>query len=276
MHIPFNNRYVALGDAFYVKTKPTPVATPRLIKFNDELARTLGLSTSGIDEKELAALFSANVIPAGAEPLAMAYAGHQFGSFNPQLGDGRAILLGEVCTPEGVRFEMQLKGSGRTFYSRGGDGRAALGPVLREYLLSEAMAKLNVPTTRALAAVTTGEQVAREQLLPGGVITRIASSFVRVGTFQYFAARGEDRAIKTLADHVIESNYPEAAEAEQPYVSFLTAVCERQARLIAQWMQLGFIHVLLWTPLIMTKYLVRSIVMVVMHTTVNPASVCGI
>lgn len=242
MHIPFNNRYVTLGDAFYVKTKPSPVSNPTLIKFNDELARTLGLQTTDLNATEVAALFSGNVLPGGAEPLAMAYAGHQFGSFNPQLGDGRAILLGDICTAEGACYDIQLKGSGRTFYSRGGDGRAALGPVLREYLLSEAMAKLNVPTTRALAAVATGEQVARERLLPGGVITRIASSFVRVGTFQYFAARGENQAIKTLADYVIERNYPEAAEAEQPYVSFLKAVFERQARLIAQWMQLGFIH----------------------------------
>ena len=242
MHIPFNNRYVTLGDAFYVKTKPDPVSRPTLIKFNDELAHTLGLLATDIIATEGAALFSGNAIPVGAEPLAMAYAGHQFGSFNPQLGDGRAILLGEICTPEGGCFDMQLKGSGRTFYSRGGDGRAALGPVLREYLLSEAMVKLNVPTTRALAAVTTGEQVAREQLLPGGVITRIASSFVRVGTFQYFAARGDDRAVKQLADYVIERNYPEAAEEKQPYVSLLQAVITRQARLIAKWMQLGFIH----------------------------------
>ncbi|MDT8282742.1 MAG: YdiU family protein [Gammaproteobacteria bacterium] len=242
MHIPFNNRYITLDETFYVRTKPTAVSRPTLIKFNDELASTLGLLTADFDATEVAALFSGNVMPEGAEPLAMAYAGHQFGSFNPQLGDGRAILLGEITTAEGASFAMQLKGSGRTFYSRGGDGRAALGPVLREYLLSEAMAKLNVPTTRALAAVSTGEQVARERLLPGGVITRIASSFVRVGTFQYFAARGDEQAIKTLADHVIECNYPEAAETEQPYVSFLKTVCERQARLIAQWMQLGFIH----------------------------------
>ena len=242
MHIPFNNRYVTLGDAFYVKTKPVPVSRPTLIKFNDKLAHNLGLLAADLDATEAAALFSGNAIPGGAEPLAMAYAGHQFGSFNPQLGDGRAILLGEICTAEGGCFDMQLKGSGRTFYSRGGDGRAALGPVLREYLLSEAMVKLNVPTTRALAAVTTGEQVARERLLPGGVITRIASSFVRVGTFQYFAARGDDKAIKQLADYVIERNYPEAAEGKQPYVRFLQAVITRQARLIAQWMQLGFIH----------------------------------
>ena len=242
IQIPFNNRYVTLGETFYVKTRPTPVAKPALIKFNDALARLMGLSTGDLDTADLAAVFSGNTVPEGAEPLAMAYAGHQFGYFSPQLGDGRAILLGEMSGANGACFDMQLKGSGRTFYSRGGDGRAALGPVLREYLVSEAMAKLNVPTTRALAAVATGEPVAREQLLPGGVITRIASSFVRVGMFQYFATRGDVEAVKTLADYVIERNYPEVASAENPYVAFLEAVIERQARLIAQWMQLGFIH----------------------------------
>jgi uncharacterized protein YdiU (UPF0061 family) len=182
------------------------------------------------------------MIPDGAEPLAMAYAGHQFGHFNPQLGDGRAILLGEIAGPDGGRFDMQLKGSGRTFFSRDGDGRAALGPVLREYLVSEAMVKLGVPTTRALAAVTTGEEVARERLLPGGIITRIASSFVRVGTFEYFSARGDVEAIRKLADHVIERNYPKVLEAENIYTAFLKVVVDRQAKLIAQWMQLGFIH----------------------------------
>ncbi len=240
--IPFDNRYVALGDTFYVKTQPSPVAKPALIKFNDELAHALDFSAGDFNEAEVAALFSGNSIPDGAEPLAMAYAGHQFGHFNPQLGDGRAILLGEICGADGACFDMQLKGSGRTFYSRDGDGRAALGPVLREYLVSEAMEKLSVPTTRALAAVATGEQVARERLLPGGVITRVASSFVRVGTFQYFAVRGDEEAVKKLADYVIERNYPEAAAAENPYQALLKAAVDRQASLIAQWMQLGFIH----------------------------------
>jgi len=172
----------------------------------------------------------------------MAYAGHQFGHFNPQLGDGRAILLGEVISPDGARFDLQLKGSGVTFYSRGGDGRAALGPVLREYVVSEAMKKLNVPTTRALAVVTTGEEVVRERMLPGGIITRVASSFVRVGTFQFFSAKGDEKAVQKLADHVIERNYPAAREAKNPYVAFLTAAVGRQAALIAQWMHLGFIH----------------------------------
>jgi len=242
MQIPFNNRYVTLGQAFYVKTQPTPVASPTLIKFNDALAQKLGLSTDGVDANYLAAVFSGNTVPQGAEPLAMAYAGHQFGYFSPQLGDGRAILLGEISDAEGNSFDVQLKGSGRTYYSRGGDGRAALGPVLREYLVSEAMARLGVPTTRALAAVATGEPVAREQLLPGGVITRVARSFVRVGTFQYFAARGDVDAVKSLADYVIARNYPEVADAGNVYSALLDAVIGRQARLIAQWMQLGFIH----------------------------------
>ncbi len=239
--IPFNNRYPNLGKAFYVKTQPTPVASPTLIKLNTSLAESLGLSVADLST-EGAALFSGNCIPDGAEPLAMAYSGHQFGHFNPQLGDGRAILLGEIVSPDGDYFNMQLKGSGRTAYSRGGDGRAALGPVLREYLVSEAMEKLGVPTTRALAAVTTGEQVARGQLLPGGIITRIASSFVRVGTFQYFSAKGDVESIQKLADFVIECNYPQVAKAENPYQALLTAIVERQAALIAQWMCLGFIH----------------------------------
>ena len=231
-----------LGKTFYVKTRPAPVANPALIKLNESLAESLGLSAADLNSTDGAALFSGNRIPDGAEPLAMAYAGHQFGHFNPQLGDGRAILLGEIVSPDGACFDMQLKGSGRTFYSRDGDGRAALGPVLREYLVSEAMVKLGVPTTRALAAVTTGEEVVRERLLPGGIITRIATSFVRVGTFQYFSAKGDVEAIQKLADYVIERNYPQAREADNPYVALLQSIVDRQATLIAQWMQLGFIH----------------------------------
>ena len=240
--IPFNNRYIDLGEIFYVKTLPDPVASPALIKFNEELATELGLFSTGLDSSEAAEMFSGNSIPEGAEPIAMAYAGHQFGHFNPQLGDGRAILLGEISHPDGSSFDLQLKGSGRTFYSRGGDGRAALGPVLREYLVSEAMAKLGVPTTRALAAVTTGEVVVRERLIPGGVITRIASSFVRVGTFQFFSGQGEVESIQKLADYVIKRNYPQASKEESPYVAFLKGAVDSQAELIAQWMQLGFIH----------------------------------
>jgi len=242
IHIPFDNHFARLGEPFFVKVQPTPVARPTLIKFNVELARELGISEGDVEETELASLFSGNALPAGAEPLAMAYAGHQFGNFVPQLGDGRAIWLGELRTADGSRFDVQLKGSGRTAYSRGGDGRAALGPVLREYLVSEAMHKLGVPTTRALAAVATGEDVARERVLPGGVITRVARSFIRVGTFEYFAARGDITAVKKLADYVLERNYPELAAAEQPYVALLKEVIGRQARLIARWMQLGFIH----------------------------------
>ncbi len=240
--ILFSNQYTALGITFYEKTNPVPVVNPTLIKFNESLARELGLSVDPSDTINTAALFSGNRISEGAEPLAMVYAGHQFGQFNPQLGDGRAILLGEIKSPNGDLFGIQLKGSGRTLYSRNGDGRAALGPVLREYLLSEAMQKLGVPTTRALAVVTTGEDVERKQLLPGGIITRIATSFVRVGTFQYFASKGDAKSIQKLADHVIEHNFPQIRESNNPYVAFFQAVVHRQASLIAQWMQLGFIH----------------------------------
>ena len=228
IQIPFDNRYVTLGEGFFARFSPTPVKKPSLIKFNDALARELGISTDRVCASA-ADVFSGNTLPAGAEPLAMAYAGHQFGHFNPQLGDGRAILLGEINGSDGTRYDIHLKGSGRTRYSRNGDGRSALGPVLREYLVSEAMQKLNVPTTRALAAVTTGEPVARERLLPGGVITRVASSFVRVGTFEYFAARDDCAAVKQLADYVIEKSYPQAGDYENPYVEFLKAVVQRQA-----------------------------------------------
>ncbi|MCW9015018.1 MAG: YdiU family protein [Gammaproteobacteria bacterium] len=242
INLTFKNRYLALGEGFYEKIKPTPVAKPELIKFNHELAVDFGLPANGMDESFLAGVFSGNLIHESSEPLAMAYAGHQFGHFNPQLGDGRAIYLGELDCADGGSLDIQLKGSGRTRYSRNGDGRAALGPVLREYLVSEAMHKLHVPTTRALAAVTTGEQVARERLLPGGVITRAAASFIRVGSFQYFASQEDDASVKKLADYVIERNYPEVREAENPCLALFEAVVLRQARLIAQWMHLGFIH----------------------------------
>ena len=239
---PFVNSYARLGDDFYVKTEPSPVANPRLIRFNQSLAAELALEGTELGGPEAVDFFAGNRIPAGADPLAMAYAGHQFGGFSPQLGDGRAILLGELRNTKGQRFDLQLKGSGRTFFSRNGDGRSALGPVLREYLVSEAMAKLGVPTTRALAAVTTGEKVVRDGYVPGGILTRVASSFVRVGTFEYFKAKGNREAIRQLADYVIARSYPEVAEADNPHEALLTAVIERQADLIAQWMQLGFIH----------------------------------
>jgi len=218
------------------------VTGPALIQINDELANLLGIDLAASDESEIAKVFSGNIVPAGADPVAMAYAGHQFGHFVPQLGDGRALLLGEVTGVDHVHYGLHLKGSGRTYFSRNGDGRAALGPVLREYLVSEAMAKLNIPTTRALAAVTTGEAVMREQMLPGGVITRVASSFIRVGTFEYFRSRDNIEAITQLADHVIAQNYPTLAHAQDRYAALLQAVVERQAALIAQWMQVGFIH----------------------------------
>jgi uncharacterized protein YdiU (UPF0061 family) len=239
--IRFNNLYASLGEEFFVRTSPEKVPQPELIRFNHDLASELSISDTELSSAAVSIL-SGNHVPEGAEPIAMAYAGHQFGQFNPQLGDGRAILLGEIDKPDGQSIGIHLKGSGRTTFSRGGDGKAALGPVLREYLLSEAMHKLGVPTTRALAAVKTGEEVARQQLLPGGVITRVASSFVRVGTFQYFAARENTQAIKELADFVMASNYPSAKEDENPYIKLLSQIIQRQAVLIAQWMNIGFIH----------------------------------
>ena len=240
--IPFNNRYLGLGNNFFVRTNPVPVTNPGLILFNHELGNELGLSDTGLDSADSAAIFAGNLVPDGAEPLAMAYTGHQFGHFNPQLGDGRAILLGQVTGIDGELYDIHMKGTGPTAFSRNGDGRAALGPVLREYLVSEAMAKLGVPTTRALAAVTTGEEVARDRLIPGGVITRVASSFVRVGTFQYFMARDDVESIAQLADYLIEHNYPQVSDAQNAYVALLEVVINRQAALIAQWMHIGFIH----------------------------------
>ncbi len=237
----FQNRYINLGKDFYEICSPTPVEKPELIKFNKDLGKSLGLPED-LDEDYLADIFSGNLIHPTSQSLAMVYAGHQFGHFNPQLGDGRAIYLGELVTNEGQSFDIQLKGSGQTCYSRNGDGRAALGPVLREYLLSEAMVNLGVPTTRALAAVSTGEPVARERLLPGGIITRAASSFIRVGSFQYFAMQDDYQSVKTLADYVITKNYPEASSAANPYLALLEAVISRQASLIAKWMSYGFIH----------------------------------
>lgn len=235
--------YARLPERFFARLDPTPVAAPRLLKFNHSLAATLGLGELGPGTEALAALYSGNVVPQDLQPLAMAYAGHQFGQFVPQLGDGRAILLGEAQDGAGARFDIQLKGSGRTPYSRGGDGRAALGPVLREYLVSEAMHALGIPTTRALAAVATGESVFREAgALPGAIVTRVASSLVRVGTFQYFAARGDLDGVRRLADYVIERHYPDLKDGELPYLALLRAVTRAQAALIARWMHVGFIH----------------------------------
>src|SRR3954462_3761562 len=216
-HFPFENTYARLPDRFYARVAPTPVRAPRLIRLNTELALNLGLDPDWLAGPEGLEVLAGRGVPEAAEPIAMAYAGHQFGHFVPQLGDGRAILLGEIIDQQGVRRDVQLKGSGRTPFSRGGDGRAALGPVLREYVVSEAMAALGVPTTPALAAVTTGEPVFRETALPGAVLTRVASSHVRVGTFQYFAARGDIEGVRTLANHVLAQHYPEALQTAQPY-----------------------------------------------------------
>jgi uncharacterized protein YdiU (UPF0061 family) len=242
VHFGFENTYARLPEHFYARVDPTPVAAPRLVKVNVELARNLGLDPDALASSQGVEILSGNLVAEGSEPLALAYAGHQFGHFVPQLGDGRANLLGEVIGREGVLYDIQLKGSGPTPFSRRGDGRAALGPVLREYIVSEAMAALGVPTTRALAAMTTGEQVVRETLLPGAVLTRVAASHLRVGTFQYFAARGDTEGTRRLADYAIARHYPEAAQAKQPYRALLDGVIARQARLIAQWMLLGFIH----------------------------------
>ncbi len=238
----FRNSYARLPDRFFARLAPTQVAAPRLVKFNRALAQELGLDIDAIEAAGSAEIFAGNLVPEGAEPIAMAYAGHQFGHFVPQLGDGRAILIGEVVDRTGVRRDLQWKGSGPTPFSRNGDGRAALGPVLREYLVSEAMHALKIPTTRALAAATTGEIVYRDRRLPGAVLTRVAASHIRVGTFQYFAARADEAAIKQLADYVIERHYPAAREAANPYLAMLDGVIERQARLVAQWMGVGFIH----------------------------------
>ncbi|THV15594.1 protein adenylyltransferase SelO [Rhizobium rhizophilum] len=238
----FDNSYARLPQTFHRPARPAAARAPVLIRFNQTLAQELGLEVEGASDARLAQVLSGQVIPVGAEPLAQAYAGHQFGQFNPQLGDGRALLLGEVIDREGRRRDIQLKGSGPTAFSRNGDGMAALGPVLREYIVSEAFAALGVPATRALAAVATGEQVVRETMLPGAVLTRIAASHIRVGTFQFFAAQGDEDAVQTLADHVIDRHYPAAREAENPYLAMLTLVAERQARLIARWLSIGFIH----------------------------------
>jgi len=238
----FDNTFARLPEHFYARLDPTPVAAPRIVKVNVVLARELGLDADALTSEHGVAVLAGNRVADGAEPIALAYAGHQFGCFVPQLGDGRANLLGEVVSRDGQRYDVQLKGSGRTPFSRGGDGRAALGPVLREYIVSEAMAALGVPTTRALAAVTTGERVLRDTALPGAVLTRVAASHLRVGTFQYFVARGDVEGLRMLADYAIARHYPEAAQAKEPYRALLEGVIARQAQLIAQWMLLGFIH----------------------------------
>ena len=235
LQMPFDNSYARLPARFYARLDPTPVAAPGLIAINDTLARALGLDPVALATPEGLAILAGNRVPEGAEPLAQAYAGHQFGGWNPQLGDGRAILLGEVIATDGKRYDIQLKGAGPTPFSRRGDGRAWVGPVIREYLVSEAMQALGVPTTRALAAVTTGEDVYRETVLPGAVLARVASSHIRVGTFQFFAARGDVDALKILTDHALARHFPGTPGA----LGLLEAATAAQARLVAQWMSLG-------------------------------------
>ncbi len=238
MSIAFDHSYARDLPGTYLRVQPDPAPAPRLLVLNRPLARDLGLD---LTEDEARDWFSGAALPPGADPIAQAYAGHQFGGFSPQLGDGRAHLLGEVVTPHG-RFDIQLKGSGRTPFSRGGDGKAAVGPMLREYLISEFMAAMGVPTTRSLAVVATGEEIWRETKLPGAVLARVAASHLRVGTFQFFAARGEQDKIKALADHAIARHYPDLSQSDTPCLALLDAVIARQARLIAEWMGLGFIH----------------------------------
>ena len=233
--------YAELPQLFYSIAAPTPVREPRLVAFNRPLALMLGLDPEALDGTEGAAIFAGNALPEGGRPLAQAYAGHQFGHFT-SLGDGRAILLGEQITPSGTRMDIQLKGAGRTRFSRGGDGRAALGPMLREYIISEAMHTLGIPTTRSLAVVTTGEAVYREAALQGAVLTRVAASHIRVGTMQWAAAHDDRQAIRALADYTLARHYPELADAPHPHLALFDAILERQARLIARWQLVGFIH----------------------------------
>ncbi|WP_437689779.1 protein adenylyltransferase SelO [Sorangium sp. So ce176] len=242
MKFAFDNTYARLPDRFHARVSPAKVREPRVVKVNRALAEVLGLDADELGSAEGAQVLAGNTLPEGAEPIALAYAGHQFGSFVGQLGDGRAILLGEVVGKDGKRRDIQLKGAGRTPFSRGGDGRAAVGPVLREYVVSEAMAALGVPTTRTLAAVTTGEPVHREEVLPGAVLTRVAASHIRVGTFQFFAARGDREALATLASYALSRHYPDAAGSGNDALALLDRVIEAQANLVARWLGVGFIH----------------------------------
>ncbi|MFM1569726.1 MAG: protein adenylyltransferase SelO, partial [SAR86 cluster bacterium] len=237
----FDNSYQNLPQDFFERINPVPVKDPQLIIFNNDLGKSLGIDQK-INKKELANIFSGNEILKGSSPIALAYAGHQYGNFVNQLGDGRAVLLGEVSTPNQERFDMQLKGSGQTRFSRQGDGRSPLGPVIREYVVSEAMNALGIPSTRSLAAVTTGEKVFREVILPGGILTRIAKSHIRVGTFEYFAAQKNTENLKTLADYTIKRHFPSLKDVANPYLSLLEIVSERQIELISKWMGVGFIH----------------------------------
>ena len=242
MGLQFDNSYAQLPERFYARLAPVPVAAPGPIRVNRGLAELLGIDPDWLGSDEGTRVIAGNQVPDGADPIATVYAGHQFGSWNPRLGDGRAILLGEVVGSDGERYDIQLKGSGLTPFSRNGDGRAPLGPVLREYIVSEAMAALGIPTSRSLAAVTTGESVYRERALAGGILARVARSHIRIGTLQYFTSIGDVDAIRLLVEHVIERHYPDAAEAESPVLALYEAVMQRQAALIARWQSIGFIH----------------------------------
>ena len=237
----FDNSYSKLSKTFKEDIKPTPVHEPELVILNEELAKNLNLNFSGIDKKKLAEIFSGNSLPEGTNSIAQAYAGHQFGHFT-MLGDGRAVLLGEHIDNKNQRFDIQFKGSGRTSFSRGGDGRAALGPMLREYIISEAINALNIPTTRSLAVVKTGEKVVRENLLNGAILTRVASSHIRVGTFQYIAATQNLEDLNTLVDYTIDRHYPEIKSSKNKALDLLSLVMERQCQLVINWMRVGFIH----------------------------------
>jgi uncharacterized protein YdiU (UPF0061 family) len=237
----FDNSYAKLSKVFFSEQNPTPVSKPELVILNHPLAASLGLKAEELQSQDSISVFAGNKVPETAFPIAQAYAGHQFGHFT-MLGDGRAVLLGEQITPKAERFDLQLKGSGRTPYSRGGDGRAALGPMLREYIISEAMFGLGIPTTRSLAVVTTGEKVIRETILTGAILTRVAASHIRVGTFQYASRWGTDEELRALADYTIKRHYPEIEGKEQQYLLFLKEVISRQASLISKWMLAGFIH----------------------------------
>jgi len=238
----FDNSFARELEGFYVPWRPAAVPTPRLLFLNRSLAAELGLDASALDDAAWAATFVGNALPDGAEPIAQVYAGHQFGGFSPQLGDGRALLIGEVIDRQGRRRDIALKGSGRTPFARNGDGKAAVGPMLREVLIGEAMQALGIPTTRALAVVATGEPVFRERPLPGAVLTRVAGSHIRVGTFEFFAARGDVRRVRRLAEYSTARHYPEVANEREPGIALLRAVAERQAALVARWMNVGFIH----------------------------------
>jgi len=238
----FDNSFARSLESYFHYCDPEPAVAPKWLQFNHELAEELGLDPVTLNSDAGLAILSGNETAEGSKPLAQAYAGHQFGGFSPQLGDGRALLLGEVIDTQQHRRDIQLKGSGRTPFSRGGDGKAAVGPVLREYLIGEAMYALGVPTTRALAAIATGKEVYRENILPGAILTRVAASHIRVGTFQYGAARGNEDEVRKLADYAIARHYPDTAEAENPYLAFFAAVADAQAALVAQWMSIGFIH----------------------------------